>query len=238
MLALSWGAKMPMYRVLAERASNLRCLQGDGTAFPVDPMMSRRGRKAARESRAVEIRAGLMVWKQTPEAYRSSLRGLAAEMGTSRQLLSHYLKHWDKWQAKEYRRQAAEIRSRVEAEMRPWIADEMLRQADAYDRTAFWSTIDALLEKTFQRLQREAKASPLNAMQLKMLKLFASNGHSKAQELLENLGTAKTSPNNLPPASTRARKSFGCGRGITGNSSKMRSPAEVEIKVINVYAKS
>ena len=77
-----------------------------------------------------------MVWKQTPEAYRSSLRGLAAEMGTSHQLLSFYLRRWDKWQEKEYRRKANDIRARAESENRPLTQWEQ-SQADAYQREAF-----------------------------------------------------------------------------------------------------
>ena len=63
-----------------------------------------RGRKPNDESKAAEIRAKLAAWKQMPESSRPSLRELARELGTSHQLLSHYLQGWEKWQAKEYRR--------------------------------------------------------------------------------------------------------------------------------------
>ena len=46
-----------------------------------------------------------MEWKQTPESFRSSLRALAAEMGTSHQLLSFYLKWLKEQQGTECERQ-------------------------------------------------------------------------------------------------------------------------------------
>jgi hypothetical protein len=49
------------------------------------------GRKTEQESRATEFRQRLMAWKQTPESQRPSLRALARELGTSHQLLKHYL---------------------------------------------------------------------------------------------------------------------------------------------------
>lgn len=79
---------------------------------------ARRGRKPAGESRAAEIRARLAAWKQTPEQERISRRTLAAELGTSHQLLSFYLRRWDKWQIKD--RAKSEKRSlTVEEEARP-----------------------------------------------------------------------------------------------------------------------
>jgi hypothetical protein len=68
---------------------------------PVNASRRKRGRKPARESRAPEIRARLTEWKQTPKSFRSSLRTLAAEMGTSHQLLSFYLQRLEKWQGDE-----------------------------------------------------------------------------------------------------------------------------------------
>ena len=74
-----------------------------------------RGRKPKQESRAAEIRAKLLSWRQTPELQRISLRALAAELGTSHQLLKHYLDGLDRWQAEE---RAARTRARAEAEGR------------------------------------------------------------------------------------------------------------------------
>ncbi len=55
----------------------------NGSSKPVNATRHKRGRKPTSESRAAEIRARLMEWKHTPESFRSSLRTLAAEMGTS-----------------------------------------------------------------------------------------------------------------------------------------------------------
>ncbi len=61
------------------------------TAQAVESKKPKRGRKPADESRARILRARLVVWKQTPESQRVSLRTLAAELGTSHQLLAFYL---------------------------------------------------------------------------------------------------------------------------------------------------
>jgi transcriptional regulator with XRE-family HTH domain len=55
------------------------------------------GRKPAQESRGTEFRQTLVAWKQTPAAFRPSLRALARELGTTRQLLSHYLFGLEEW---------------------------------------------------------------------------------------------------------------------------------------------
>jgi len=75
-----------------------------------------RGRKPAGQSRAAEFRERLAAWRRMPEFSRSPLRTVAQELGTSHQLLSHYLKTWDKRREKEYVRLAAEIRARAASE--------------------------------------------------------------------------------------------------------------------------
>ena len=77
-----------------------------------------KGRKPKAESHAAEIRAKLAAWKQTPEYLRPSLRDLARQMGTSHQLLAHYLRRLEKWQAKECEDKARRLRARAEAENR------------------------------------------------------------------------------------------------------------------------
>jgi len=59
------------------------------------------GRKPKEESRATEFRQRLMAWKQTPESMRPSLRALGREVGTSHQLLQHYLDGLEIWHARE-----------------------------------------------------------------------------------------------------------------------------------------
>jgi hypothetical protein len=78
------------------------------------------GRKTKQESRADEFRQRLLAWKQIPESLRPSLRELARELGTSHQLLEHYLGGLEKWQHKERHGMASpemeEMRSSVALE--------------------------------------------------------------------------------------------------------------------------
>ena len=84
------------------------------------------GRKPRQRSRADEFRQSLIVWRETPVSSRPSLRALARELGTSHQLLKHYLDELAEWECKaRYQRaketaerEAAEIRARVKAEGR------------------------------------------------------------------------------------------------------------------------
>ncbi len=71
------------------------------------------GRKLKQVSRSEEIRQRLVIWKQTPEFSRPSLRLLARELAVSHELLRYYLKGLEKWQAKEDWRCAKEIRARA-----------------------------------------------------------------------------------------------------------------------------
>ncbi len=87
--------------------------------------VQKRGRKRVKESRAAEIRARLVQWRQIPEPQRISLRALAAEIGTSHQMLSFYLRGLDRWQASEYQRQAKAICDRADAENRSMSGSEM-----------------------------------------------------------------------------------------------------------------
>jgi len=191
----------------------------------------KQGRKRASESRAAEFCERLAARNHTPKPQRISLRALARELGTSHQLLSHYLAHLEKWQAQEYRRRAKEIRARAEEETRPWIVAEMLRQSQALEKAAFQSMLNAMLDRTFRQLERSARRGELPRGAVRMLRVFANRGYRNAREILEGLGTGKTPRNNLPSASSRARKSFGCEQGIAGNSSKLRPHAEVKIIV-------
>jgi hypothetical protein len=148
----------------------------------------RQGRKPASESRAAEIRARLVAWKQIPEARRISLRALAVEIGTSHQLLSFYLRRWDKWRSKEYRRKAKEIHVRAEAENRCLTQWEEA-QADSYEKAAFQATIDFVLESAGKKMLKEIQGDvsahrTLSKNQLKVLLLLARYGNPSAQEIL------------------------------------------------------
>ena len=72
-------------------------------------------------------------------------------MGTSHQLLSFYLRLWDKWQEKEYRRKANNIRARAESENRPLTQWEQ-SQADAYQREAFQAMLTRVLDSGLKKM--------------------------------------------------------------------------------------
>jgi len=144
----------------------------------------RAGRRTANESRAAEIRTRLLTWKQTPEPQRISLRRLAAHIGTSHQLLSFFLKSWDKWQGKEYQRKANDIRARAKAENRDMTPGEEA-QVIAYERASFRSVLESVLADTLWQLRVAAKAGTLSKGQMKLVNLFARKGYPIAQEILE-----------------------------------------------------
>jgi hypothetical protein len=144
----------------------------------------RGGRKPACQSRAPEIRARLIAWKQTPEGRRSSLRALAAQIGTSHQLLSFYLRQWDKWQAKEFQRIANDIRARAEAEERTMTSEERA-QVVAYTRASVQSMINSVVPDILTALRKEARRGKLSRQQLRLAKLLARKGYGREiQEIL------------------------------------------------------
>jgi hypothetical protein len=169
-----------------------------------DPASKTPGRKAATETRAEEFRARLTVWKQTPKEQRVTLRALAAELGTSHQLLCAYLRRLDKWQGKEYWRRAKAIRERAWAENRVTTPAEDA-QAEALDRAAFHYTIGALLDTTVRRYEkelRETEAGTLKGNKLRLVKMLARHGSPLAQKLLQQ------HENNLPAKQSGTTKSF------------------------------
>jgi hypothetical protein len=113
-----------------------------------------RGRKPKRESRALEFRQRLIVWMQSPEASRPSLRELARELRTSHTLLQHHLNNLEKWRAKEDWRRANEIRTRASADGRPMSPWEEL-QSRALDRRALCRSIESALEDSVKRYEHE-----------------------------------------------------------------------------------
>jgi hypothetical protein len=141
---------------------------------PVRTARANRGRKPATESRAAEIRARLIVWKQTPESSRSSLRALAAEIGTSHQLLSFYLRRLDRWQgkeqAKEYERRANDIRTRARVEQRPMTGQEHA-QVEAYTRAFFRSWFDPVLRDKLTTLRKMGSRRKLSRVEQMIAKL-------------------------------------------------------------------
>ncbi|MGB2666260.1 MAG: hypothetical protein WAK48_19815 [Candidatus Acidiferrum sp.] len=146
-----------------------------------------RGRKKKQESRAQEIRARLLVWKQSPESLRPSMRALARELSTSHQLVRHYLDGLEEWEFKErYQRakekaqkKAAEIRARAEAEGREMTMRECL---DAM--------VTPRMHDQIERIRQDARRGPLHPGQFKILKLLAKRGFPGAQEVLQKCALA------------------------------------------------
>jgi len=170
----------------------------------------RRGRKSRCESRAEEFRQQLNAWKRMPESSRSSLRALARGLGTTHQLLGHYLKRWEKWQGKEHRRQANEIRMRAKAEDRsltPWEEDRVA----AYKRAEFNSMLVAEMDSVLDKMARRLKAGDeLSKGEIRFVSILARKGFPTAQRIAESYAqnSAKESKNNLPLAQNGIAKSF------------------------------
>jgi len=145
----------------------------------------KKGRRPANQSRAVEFREKLAAWQRMPEFSRPPLRAVARELGTSHQLLSHYLKTWDKWQTKEYRRRAAEIRARAWGENRgltPWED----AQAKAYDNAAFQSMIASAMDHAMRKLLVELEAGrTLSRKQTQLVNLLVRKGFPMALKVKE-----------------------------------------------------
>jgi len=144
--------------------------------------MLRRGRKPFTESRAVEIRLRLAIWKQMPESSRPSLRALAREVGTSHQLLTFYLSGLEEWQCRERYRRAKEISNKK--------AEEIRARAKAENREmTMRECIDVIIMpgflKQIESIRRDAQRGPLHSGQLKILKIFAKQGVPGAQEVLK-----------------------------------------------------
>jgi hypothetical protein len=129
-----------------------------------------RGRKPKQESRAAEIRAKLLSWRQTPELQRISLRALAIELATSHQMLAYYLSGLDRWQAEE---RATQIRARAKAERRPLTLRECCQEI----------IVPSALRE-IERIEREARRGRLNWADLKTLKIWARH-FPQAQQVLE-----------------------------------------------------
>lgn len=160
----------------------------------------KRGRRPAEESKAKVIRHRLIAWRETPEHQRGSLRALATELGTSHQLLSFYLKDLDRWQQKEYKREAKSIRDRAAKEKRhktPWEHS----QVENLEMSAFYCMVDKLLADQFAKIEREIiQGKPATPISLRVLKTLAAYGHLEAQATLRRImaGSGKRNPAPTP----------------------------------------
>lgn len=177
-----------------------------------------RGRKPKDESRATEFRRRFIGWKQTPESSRPSLRALACELGTSHQLLKHYLKGLEEWQYKERYRPAEKalegILGRAQAENRlltPWERQQFCALA----REALRAMVAPILLDQLECIKQDAKRGPLHGAQIKMLKLFARQEFPGSKELLKKCqqSSAKNQKDNLPVIPAATFKSFRTAKG-------------------------
>jgi len=155
-------------------------------------MSSMKGRKSKQDSRADEIRAELAEWNQQPESTRPSLRALARELGTSHQLVNHYLAGLDEWQAKrqceEYRRLKDEIEAREKAEHR-WCTPQEDPRVCIYGRKWLAQMFVVAREEALSHWRRQKKN--LTTKQIKTLGELASRGHKGARKMLESMGKAE-----------------------------------------------
>jgi hypothetical protein len=138
------------------------------------------GRKPKQESRSAEFRQRLMAWNQTPESLRPSLRALARGLGTSHQLLKHYLDGLEKWRYEERFRKANEesdqIVARAIVEGRPMTQWEGQRR-HACTIAAMRAEVGSLLLDDLARLKEEASRGPLHPAQVKMARILDFREH-------------------------------------------------------------
>jgi hypothetical protein len=142
------------------------------------------------------------------------VRAVARELGTSHQLLSHYLNTWDKWEGKEYKRHALQIRARAWAENRDLTPLEDA-QATAYGRAA----IQAILTSAYLRaadsglnevLKRARAGVALSKHEIRFVNLLARKGFPMAHKIIQvcSQSNAKKQLDNLPSTLACAAKSF------------------------------
>jgi AraC-like DNA-binding protein len=151
-------------------------------ASPQQPVGRNARRRPSSQSRAAEFREKLAAWRRMPEFSRPPLRAVARELGTSHQLLSHYLKTWDRWQEKEYRRKANDICALADAENRAMTHQEQA-QVVAYGRASLNCLLDSVLNDVVPRwlneLRQQARRGRLSRPQLRMAKLLARRGYGR-----------------------------------------------------------
>jgi len=167
---------------------------------PFKGVRGRSGRKPVHESRATEFRERLIAWKQTPESGRLSLRALARQLGTSHQLLKHYLDGLEKWRYEHRCRKANEKSDQKVARAivdRRAMTQREERERHACTEPGIGAMVGPLLLDVLAELAQEATGGPLHPDQFKMVKIFAKQGFPGAEELLQKCkrdGVKKTKP--------------------------------------------
>jgi len=129
-----------------------------------------------------------MAWKQTPESLRPSLRALARALGTSHQLLQHYLDGLEKWRYMERYRNAQQesdqILARAFVEGRPMTEWEEQRRHDC-TIAAVRAKAGAVLLDELKKMTQVARRGPLHPAEFKFVKMLVKQGFPGAQELLQ-----------------------------------------------------
>ncbi len=136
-----------------------------------------KGRKKKQESRATEFRQRLVEWSGLPESARPSLRTLACELGTSHQLLQHYLSGLEDWQwqqrCRQARQESEEIGARAKAEGREMTLGECRR-----------AIVFPALLNDLEKIRQAAKCGPLDHWKVQTLQLYIKQGFKGAKEIL------------------------------------------------------
>jgi hypothetical protein len=151
-------------------------------------MYQTRGRKPKDESRSPEFRRRLVEWKRMPESARPSLRAWARELGTSHQLLKHYLDGLEKWQVEEAWRRAREYRAQAKANGRRMTLWEE-EQARILDRRALCLSLEVGMNESLTTWEGEIEQAvrdgkPVAPELPKMVRKIAASGNEKAQAIL------------------------------------------------------
>jgi len=124
---------------------------------------------------------------ESARPYFAEATALARELGTSHQLLKHYLDRLEKWlyqeRFREAKKQSEGIRARAAAEGRYMTAWEE-QQVRACDRASISAMVAPMLLDQIERIKQADKHGPLNCYQIKTVKLLA-RGFPEARELLQ-----------------------------------------------------
>lgn len=188
-----------------------------------------------------------MPWEIVPESEAStgvvttrriSLRMLAARLGTSEQLLSHYLKTQDWWEAK---REAAKCQASGDDRglLHSMVRAALCEQVRKIERrinagTPNESDAERRLNRSLKRARAACKAKGVEwtpgaekrhiawwwkiearcrregrKADIRSLQQFAEHGIPRAREVLAKVSAGQNTEENLSSASRAARKSFG-----------------------------
>jgi hypothetical protein len=184
----------------------------------------------------VEFRERLAAFKRTPVRLRQSLRAVARELGTSHQLLSHYLNTWDKCEGKEYKRRALQIRAGARAEERDLTPSEEA-QARAYDRAAFQAILTSAADSELSKMLKRVRAGvALSKHEIRFANMLARKGFPKAHKIIQvcSQSNAKKQLDNLPATPPGVAKSLKLDSARVATPLKCSRPLSREKTAVSV----